>query len=603
MIEFDLPPYLPEPPLAAPPPDADIPPEAFGARQAAALAPESIDDPLYRREAATANATRAEELNNDFIGRQREILQTGPDAFYRRQGRDAILAAPDVIGRLNAAQDEVLGRAETPSQRAMLSQILDNHMLVTHYGIGSHVGRQSLEWQKGVAQARLEQLHEQARQDYGDQDSIANYADAGEAAAQDHTRLSGLPPDSDETQARAAGARSAIYRTAIESALEANDHSAASTLHEQAQGSLTPADAAVIEPQMKATAEVETARDYLGRIAPPSSEPAANFDASRLMTEADAAHQAATEQNNTDWADNPSQRATNQHHIDVQFGLQKRGIEQAKAQLDGKVTDWLTQPMPDGQPQINRPPLALWTQLSPEQQNGVDAALAQNARGANTMPPRAIPDQPASDETIMSDASPEELEDGQQYAQAGAGRVTRRGPGGRDLTPMEEVRSENFGSHLKEIRKLEPQNRELEYAAPTGWVPSERVLARVHEELLRVRQRAAEREFVDAQRKANTARGSASEARVRSELGLPKNTQPVRSPKGASIPDVMTDTRSIEIKDRAYVSLTRQLQIQAEAAKGSSRLPVLITGERTKISEQVQKTFKVFRRSDLGPQQ
>ncbi|MFI4999222.1 MAG: hypothetical protein ACHQK9_05025 [Reyranellales bacterium] len=73
----------------------DLPPEAFGARQAAALAPESVDDPIYRRETATANATRVEELNNDFIGRQREILQSGPDAFYRQQGRAAILGAPE----------------------------------------------------------------------------------------------------------------------------------------------------------------------------------------------------------------------------------------------------------------------------------------------------------------------------------------------------------------------------------------------------------------------------------------------------------------------------------------------------------------------------
>ena len=102
MIEFELPPSLPEPPAAPPPPDIDIPPEAFGARQIATLMPEALDDPIYRQETATANATRVEELNNDFIGRQRKILQTGPDAFYNRQGRDAILGAPEVIGRLNA---------------------------------------------------------------------------------------------------------------------------------------------------------------------------------------------------------------------------------------------------------------------------------------------------------------------------------------------------------------------------------------------------------------------------------------------------------------------------------------------------------------------
>ena len=379
MIEFELPPSLPEPPAAPPPLDSDIPPEAFGARQIAELMPEALDDLLYRQETATANATRVEELNNGFIGRQREILQTGPDAFYRRQGRDAILGASDVIGRLQEVQDDLLGEAATPSQKAMLSKVLHHHMAVTHYGIGDHVGRQSRQWQKGVAQARLDHLLEQARYHYDDHALIEGFAGAGESAAADQARLAGLKPDSDTAKAQAAAARSAIWRRAIEAALTANNHRAASTLYERANGRLAPADTAVLQPQLKAAAEIETARDYLAKIVRPASQSPAFFDALRLLEEADAAHEAATEQNNTDWAGNPTQRATNQHYIDVQFGQRKHGIEQAKGQLDGAVADWLTLPMPDGQLQINRPPLAIWTRLGPDDQAVVDAVLAQNA--------------------------------------------------------------------------------------------------------------------------------------------------------------------------------------------------------------------------------
>ena len=384
MIEFELPLSLPEPPAAPPPPDIDIPPEAFGARQIAGLMPEALDDLLYRQETATANATRVEELNNDFVGRQREILQTGPDAFYNRQGRDAILAAPDVIGRLQAVQDDLLGEAATPSQKAMLSKALHHHMAVTHYGIGDHVGRQSREWQKGVAQARLDHLHEQARHHYDDHDLIAGYAGAGESVAADQARLVGLKLDSEAAKAQAAAAHSAIWRRAIEAALAADNHRAASTLHERASGRLTPADTAVLQPQLKAAAEIETARDYLAKIVPPVSKPPTFFDVARLMEEAEAAHAAATERNNADWADNPTQRATNQHYIDVQFGQRKRSIEQAKVQLDEAVTDWLMQSKQDGQLQTTRPPLAIWTQLSPDRQQMADIILAQHARGTDT---------------------------------------------------------------------------------------------------------------------------------------------------------------------------------------------------------------------------
>jgi hypothetical protein len=58
---------------------------------------------------------------------------------------------------------------------------------------------------------------------------------------------------------------------------------------------------------------------------------------------------------------------------------------------------------------------------------------------------------------------------------------------------------------------------------------------------------------------ANAERGAASQARVLRELGLARNTQPVVTAEGRSIPDALTDTMSVEIKDSAYVSASRQL--------------------------------------------
>jgi len=73
----------------------------------------------------------------------------------------------------------------------------------------------------------------------------------------------------------------------------------------------------------------------------------------------------------------------------------------------------------------------------------------------------------------------------------GSGNSSRRGGGGRPATPIEEMRGASFQSTLNAIRELEPNNRELAYIAPRGWVPSARDVARVQGELSRVRARAA----------------------------------------------------------------------------------------------------------------
>jgi RHS repeat-associated protein len=100
---------------------------------------------------------------------------------------------------------------------------------------------------------------------------------------------------------------------------------------------------------------------------------------------------------------------------------------------------------------------------------------------------------------------------------------------------------------------------------------------------------------------ANAARGKASEARVLRDMGLSKNTQAVQTAEGRAIPDALTNTMSVEIKDAATVNLTRQLRIQSDTAKASGRTPVLVTGQNTNVSGPAGQTMQVIRRPDLGP--
>jgi RHS repeat-associated protein len=102
---------------------------------------------------------------------------------------------------------------------------------------------------------------------------------------------------------------------------------------------------------------------------------------------------------------------------------------------------------------------------------------------------------------------------------------------------------------------------------------------------------------------ANGIRGRASEAQVLSELGLAKNTTSVSTAEGRSIPDALNRALSVEVKDAASVSLTKQLRIQTEAARASGRESVLITGEKTCVSGPCSRAFDTtIRRPDLGPQ-
>jgi RHS repeat-associated protein len=99
------------------------------------------------------------------------------------------------------------------------------------------------------------------------------------------------------------------------------------------------------------------------------------------------------------------------------------------------------------------------------------------------------------------------------------------------------------------------------------------------------------------------ARGLASEARVLLDMGLTKNTQAVATAEGKAIPDALTKTMSVEVKDTLSVTLTKQLRIQTQAAKAAGRESVLVTGKNTHVSEPAQRAFdRIIRRDDLGPQ-
>jgi hypothetical protein len=100
---------------------------------------------------------------------------------------------------------------------------------------------------------------------------------------------------------------------------------------------------------------------------------------------------------------------------------------------------------------------------------------------------------------------------------------------------------------------------------------------------------------------AMLVRGVHSEMRILRLLGELKNTRPVITPLGRTIPDFENDTHVGEIKDARRVTMRPQLRMQIEHARRTGRSHVLVTGTRTQVSRTVEAATTVVRRDDLGP--
>ena len=606
MTRYLIPPTPPEdlPPLPPTPQDVDIPDEAYAARTAFGwLAPGETLDPICRQEADRANAVRAQELHNQYIDRQRQVLSTGPDAFLTRQGRDAVLGASDVLSRLNDARQDVLDRTANNMQRRLLQTALDHHAIGEHAGIGDHAGRQSLAWQREVATGRLDQLRQQAALDHADPGAIEAYASASESAARERARTLNLAPGSADALREVEGARSSIWRAAIEAAVSSGNIGRVVALHESSKKAMTPADAAIVGRLVGAAHEQDIARQYLSTIVPEAELPS-------TFADIDDAHEEASAHNDNDWGHDPDLWGTIQHFIDVLFISRRREVMDEEAGLDQSIQDWLGKYMPDGQAQTDLPPVELWSRLDPGRQKFVREALKQNAWSSAQAPRRSlltlvsgIDDEKEKDELFrkllhrpvhrddIEHPHPHEI--APPLGPSGAGRL----PGFRSPTPAgrpsasnrpaSKTLPEKFTSNREELRNLDPEHPELSRDVPSP----------THDDLTIVRK------ILNSIRlKIHGPRGRQSEKRVLKDLQLEPNKHKVYSQEGASIPDALTKELLVEIKDRAYVTMTKQLRIQAAFAKATGRKAILYIGEHSLVSECVKRNFLVLRRTDLGPE-
>src|SRR5471032_387434 len=572
----DLP---PPPPMAQ---DFNIPDEAFGARTAfGALDPGEQLEPGYWDEANRANSTRVAELQNQFLDRQREILHTGPDAYLNKTGRDAVLGAPDALAQLEAARQDTISQAANEAQRRQLQTALGEHAITEHYRVGTHAGEQSLEWQKQTATERLNQLRQQAALDYSDPGSIEAYGRASESAARERARTMKFGTDSSEAQAEVDGARSSIWRSAIEAALSKRDIKPAIALHTQAMDRLSPEDAAALGLQIRAAHEHDIAREYVSSIAP--------TDPPQTIPDIDDAHEEASAQNDDDWGHDPELHATIQHFIDMLFGGFRQNVWREESDRDAALRDWLGKSGSDGQPQTALPPPSIWAELDPARQQAVREVLKRNALGGGKdsfILAAGNPDEPPEEEYLRKFLHHQKsLDDAKQIqphqilplAPPAAGGILGPSRGSRAPAPLAKGRAQP-GSGSKPVEKAFPRIRQT--VAELFAATRERLkqLKADHLQVLREVPSPIDKDLKGIRDaygsellRKHAPLGRAFEDRVRQHMGWAKNKDKVSGEEGISIPDVLTADELIEIKGRAYVTMNKQLRIQSDWARKNGR--------------------------------
>jgi len=226
-------------------------PEWLGEQPAAPLPP--VDD------------HRVEGLVNRFITAKQEALFTAPDAFYRREGGDAVGGAPAIAQRLKDLRGAMLDQAGDDGERAALGPRLDAHIDEAMDGIGRHVAAQRTVFQRSTLAERQRLIRRAAELEPDNDDKIAGLAEAQAGAAQALAQLDGATPGSPEEAAAMAAARSQLWRSVIEQRIGGASPTQALALYDRVKDSLTPQDRRALEGPIANTADDAATDAWLAR--------------------------------------------------------------------------------------------------------------------------------------------------------------------------------------------------------------------------------------------------------------------------------------------------------------------------------------------------
>lgn len=209
------------------------------------------------------DTTQAQDAVNQ-LRKERQSLTYGDDGFQKVQG-GAVLK-PNESGqsiiqtygaRLTAAQERIAANLSPGARRLFMARASDES---TSFGkeILAHQLGESEKYQVAVFKDTQATLLTEAQRNAGNPDQLEAIADKAEKSARFYAQQKGLPADS-----LAIGARSNVYRTAIEDRISKNDPTGATGLYNLYKDKLDGPDAIKVAAAVKTLETGEIARNFV----------------------------------------------------------------------------------------------------------------------------------------------------------------------------------------------------------------------------------------------------------------------------------------------------------------------------------------------------
>lgn len=101
------------------------------------------------------NDTAVKTLDNEAAGRLRDILRTGPTAYYNQQGAAALEAKKPTLDAIAKVRSDLLAEAKNDYQRQVFGLAFDQRVASELDNIETHANRETLQW--GIQQSTSRQ--------------------------------------------------------------------------------------------------------------------------------------------------------------------------------------------------------------------------------------------------------------------------------------------------------------------------------------------------------------------------------------------------------------------------------------------------------------
>ncbi|MCW5737017.1 MAG: hypothetical protein KIS73_23025, partial [Enhydrobacter sp.] len=340
---------------------------------------------LYERNATEANESRVQDLNNRFITRMQDVLRTGPGAFHKLEGADAIKAAGATTETLKKFKAEIFGQTANGYQRSRLAPILDTHFASATEQIAWHVDRQQEVYDRNVASTSIAVAEREAT---SNPDNLAGAVTRAVGAVR--VLHKGQPPEVIERESRKAASQ--IVSSLIRDRLVRNDPSAVG-LYRQYEGRLDPTDRATLGTAVETLSNgVEAANWVRERSASlPAPQDRAltptNSRASALLDEEGVAghrqrldaiedrRRALIALNEQEFAASPARLRANRMAIDTDSAQARAAVNADVNGVYAELRRHLTTAGPNGGPAVTPPPATIMSRLTDAQQDAVTAQV------------------------------------------------------------------------------------------------------------------------------------------------------------------------------------------------------------------------------------